>query len=61
MQAIGGGEALDGQHVAAVDLAGEHQTRVHQLAVDDDRAGATVADVASELGARQIETFRAAS
>src|SRR5262245_34813728 len=57
MEAIHSRKAFDGQHVAAVRLPCQHQARVHELAVDNDRAGAAIADVASELGARQIETF----
>src|SRR4030095_11199544 len=57
MEAIGVREAFDGQHVAPVHLPCEHQARVHEVAIDDDRAGAAIADVASELGARQIETL----
>src|SRR5262245_8002936 len=52
MEAIAGRKAFDGQHVAAVHLPCQHQARVHELAVNDDRAGAAIADVASEFGAR---------
>ena len=41
--------------LAAVGLHGQHQARVDRLAVDDDGAGAAVADVAPELGAGQLE------
>jgi hypothetical protein len=50
-------QAFDRRHVATVGLPREHQARVDDLAVRDDRARAAVADVASELGAGEIEVF----
>src|SRR5882672_6506451 len=57
MEAIGGREPFDGEHVATVDLSREHQARVHDIPVDDDGAGAAVADVAAKLRASQVEAF----
>ena len=51
VQPVAASKALDGENFAAVGLTGEHQAGIHRLAVDDHRAGATVADVAAELGA----------
>src|SRR6476659_4318549 len=57
METIGRRQPLDRQHVAAVRLSSEHQARIDEFAVHDDRAGATIADVAPKLGARQSETL----
>ena len=51
------GEALDGAHVAAIDLADGHQAGVHHLAVEEHRAGAALALAAALLGAGQAEVL----
>ncbi len=55
MQFIPGREPLDGQHLAAVGLTGQHQAGVDRLAVHEHGARAAIADVAAELGAGQVE------
>ena len=49
------GQALDGEDVAARDLAQRHQTGANLLAVEQHRAGAAIAGVAADLGADQPE------
>ena len=48
-------QAIDGRDGFAFHLGGEQQATVHRLAVDQDRAGSTVADVAAFLGAGQTQ------
>src|SRR5208282_280714 len=49
------GNALDSRDLAAIGLGAEHQARAHDVAVDDDRAGAAIARAAAFLAARQVE------
>src|SRR5205085_7423276 len=44
-------QTLDSLHRGAVSLNREHEARAHRLAVEDDRTGAAVADVAALLRA----------
>jgi len=51
------GEALDGGHLAAVGLHGEHRARLHALPVEVHRACTAVAGVASHDGAGLAEAL----
>src|SRR5712691_4501988 len=44
------GHALDRGEVPALGLDGEHRAALHRLAVDEDRAGAALAGVTSDVG-----------
>ncbi len=48
-------QPLDGRYLAAVGGDRQHQTRLHRLAVEEDRAGAAVAEVAAPLGTGEPE------
>src|SRR5205807_4266205 len=50
-----GSEALDGAHILAVCLDGEHQAGACAMAVDKDGAGAADAVLAAEMRAREAE------
>ena len=50
-------EALDGGDLAALGLAGEHQARADEEAVEVDRAGAALALFAGVLRAHQAEVL----
>ncbi len=50
-----GAEALDRRDRAAVERGDRRQAGEHRLAVDDDGAGAALAEAAAELGAVQLE------
>ena len=52
---LGRREPLDGHDLAALGLAGQHQARAHELAVEVHRARAALALLAGVLGARQRE------
>ena len=54
-QLVAVGEALDGLDRRAVGLDGEQHAALHELAVDDHRAGAAVAGVAADVAAGQVE------
>ncbi len=53
----GGPEALDRLDAPSLGLARRDEARARLLAVDPDRAGAAVAGVAADLGARQPEVL----
>ncbi len=53
--AVEPGQALDGGHVAALGLGRGHHARAHLTAIDQHRAGATVAGVAADFGAGKAE------
>src|SRR5207248_3169046 len=55
MQRLTLGDALDRQDRAALGLDAEHQAGTHDIAVDDDRAGAAIARAAAFLAARQVQ------
>ena len=55
MQPTARGEALDGRHARAVRLDREDQARIDADVVDQDRAGAALADQAALLGPGQPE------
>ncbi len=46
-------QPLDGRHGRTVDLAERHHAGAGLLAVDEHRAGAAIAGIAADLGARQ--------
>src|SRR5512143_1448762 len=50
-------QALDGHHLAAVGLHRQHGTALHRLAVEQYGAGAAVAGVAADVGARHAQRF----
>jgi hypothetical protein len=50
-------EAFDGQHLAAVTLDTQHQTRQHRLAIEQHRARAALAQLAAVFGAAQVQVF----
>ena len=52
---VAAGQALDGRHLAAFGAERRHQAAMHRLAVEIDRAGATVAGVAPLLDAEPAE------
>jgi hypothetical protein len=52
---LGGAEAFDRAHVARTDRGDRHQAREGRLAVDDDGAGAALAEPAAELRAVQVQ------
>src|SRR5712691_1702503 len=51
------GEALDGGDGGAVSLHGEERARLHRHAFHEDDAGAALARVAADVGARQTDDF----
>src|SRR5205814_2248873 len=55
MEVVTLGDALDRRDCGAFGFDAEHAAGVHEAAVDDDRAGSTVAVVAAFLGAGQSE------
>ncbi len=55
--AVGVGDALDGDHLPAVNLGGQQLARIDHPAVEDDRAGAALADLAAGLGAGQAQVL----
>src|SRR6266536_1783420 len=55
MEASFPGQALDGGHVAAVGLDGEHRAGLHRGSSARDRARAAVRSVASDVGSREAE------
>jgi hypothetical protein len=50
-------QAFNGRHVGAVSLNGKARARLDGEVVDEHRAGATLARVAPDLGARQPNNF----
>ena len=57
VQIFGGSETFDGADLFAVGLDGKHQTGVDEDAIDSDRAGATVAVVATLFSTSEAERF----
>ncbi len=55
--AVGAGEALDRGERRPLELRDEEQARAHRLAVEEDRAGATGAVLATDVGAGEVEVF----
>jgi hypothetical protein len=51
------GHAFDGVDFGAFGLEAEHQARQHRLAVDQDGAGAALAELATVFGAGEPEVF----
>ena len=49
------GEPLDRADARAVGLDGEEHAALHELAVEDDAAGAAVAGVAADVAAGEVE------
>jgi hypothetical protein len=47
------GHALDRRELLTLGLDGEHGAALDRLAVDEDRAGAALARIAPDVGARQ--------
>jgi hypothetical protein len=52
-----GGESFNRCHFAALDLSNSDQAGTHRLAFEQDRAGATVTGIASDLGSHKSETL----
>src|SRR5512135_1245953 len=50
-------QPFDGHHLAAVGLHRQHRAALHRLAVEQHGAGAAVAGVAPDVGARHAERF----
>src|SRR3546814_20753590 len=50
-RAVIGGQSLDRRHCAAIGLQREHQAAAHGIAVDDDRACAADAVLATDMHA----------
>jgi len=50
-------QSFDGCDFAAVCLNREVQTRLHQFVVEQNRAGAALADDASDVGSREADVF----
>jgi hypothetical protein len=57
MQAPVGGEPFDGRHAPPVAFHAQDQARQHRLVVQEHGAGAAFAQLASVLGAAQIQVF----
>ena len=55
VQSTGLCKAFDGDHAPATDLTQRHHARADLLIVDEHRARAAVARLASDLGAGQSE------
>ena len=55
VQLVAAGDALDGEHIGAVMADRQGQARIDPPSVDQDRACAALAAVASFLGTGQIE------
>ena len=51
------GHALNGFDLSAIDIGRKHRARLHQLSVEVDGTGATLARVAAHMGARQLQLF----
>ena len=60
VEALALDQALDGLDRGAVGLIGQHQARVHGLAVHEDGARAALALAAALLGPGQPQVLRAA-
>src|SRR5438477_392767 len=52
-----GGQAFDGEDIAAVGLDGEHRARLHRLAVEGDGACAADGSLAADVGAGEADHF----
>src|SRR5437867_12774918 len=57
MQVAAAGHALDRRDLATVGERGKQQTRFHALAVDEDGAGAALAEPASFLRAGEVQVL----
>ena len=57
VQLAGAGQALDGRHLVAVGLDGEHRAALDRLAVEEHGAGAAVGGVAAGVGAGEPEAL----
>jgi len=50
-------QTFDGEHVAAFALGAKHKARQHRLSVQQHRTRAALAELASVLGAAQVQIF----
>ena len=57
MQVVSVRESFDRGDFGAISLDCEQQTRVHRLAINEDRAGTAVPHAATLLGTGQVEVF----
>ena len=57
MEVVASGEALDGQHLGAVEARGEREAGIDPAPVDEDGAGAALAAVAALLGACEVQSL----
>ena len=57
MERVAVGEALDGQHLGAIGLDGQHRAGLDRPPVDVDGAGAALAGVAADVRPGQVEVL----